>query len=91
MKAKYVYVPKTKYFDIVQYLSGISCFMTFRSTQKASWWKDILKNYPVFIAFLAFNIIEWYFRRNAENDQTTLFGDKNILVGAPSSASQNQN
>jgi hypothetical protein len=61
--------------------------MTMRSTTPDSnWLKDILKNYPVFIVFIGFKILEWYFRRRSSQQETVLLGEKNLNVGPPPQA-----
>lgn len=87
LEAKYVYVQGTTYFNITQLVSGSACWMTQRSvTPDSNWLKDILKNYPVFIVFMGFKLLEWYFRRRSSQQETVLLGEKNLNVGPPPQA-----
>lgn len=59
LKVRYFLDPDFKWVDITHWLSGSK--LTYApgvDTQNKTWYQEILQNYPVFILYLAFKILE---------------------------------
>ena len=85
MKIRYFLDPDFKWADITQWLTKTNLHYAPPADSAAgqSWWKDILANYPVFLLYLGFKVLEMYFNSRHTRQLAELRGADHQTVPAP--------
>lgn len=86
VKIRYFLDPDFKWADITQWLTKTNLHYAPPADASAgqSWWKDILANYPVFLLYLGFKVLEMYYNSRHTRQLAELRGTEHQSVTVPS-------